>query len=79
VRVCGGVRVFPRSRAFPDLWDLESSPLTEEAVAESDLVLLVTNHRAYDYGWLASHARLIVDTRNAFAGVKDPRARIVKA
>lgn len=29
-------------------------------------MLLVTDHSAYDYGWIASKARLIVDTRNAF-------------
>jgi UDP-N-acetyl-D-glucosamine dehydrogenase len=32
-------------------------------------VLLVTDHSAYDYAWIASQARLIVDTRNAFKGI----------
>jgi len=26
----------------------------------------VTDHSDYDYAWIASQARLIVDTRNAF-------------
>jgi len=58
---------------------LESETLTEEFLAEQDCVLIVTDHSAYDYGWIGRHARLIVDTRNAMAGVAGARARIVKA
>ena len=29
----------------------------------------MTDHSAYDYAWIASQARLIVDTRNAFKGM----------
>lgn len=36
---------------------------------ESDLMLLVTGHSAYDHAWIASHARLIVDTSNTFTGI----------
>ncbi|HZK14167.1 MAG TPA: UDP-N-acetyl-D-glucosamine dehydrogenase, partial [Desulfobaccales bacterium] len=50
-------------------FDLLSTPLEEGALTESDLVLLVTDHSAYDYAWIASQARLIVDTRNAFKGI----------
>jgi hypothetical protein len=32
----------------------------------------VTDHSVYDYGWLAAKARLIVDTRNAFAEYPGP-------
>jgi UDP-N-acetyl-D-glucosamine dehydrogenase len=55
-------------RHYPGL-DLTSTPLTAEALQQADLVLLVTDHTAYDYAWIASQARLIVDTRNAFKGV----------
>jgi UDP-N-acetyl-D-glucosamine dehydrogenase len=55
-------------RKFPDL-DLTSVELTPESLAAADCALLVTDHRAYDYAWIASQARLIVDTRNAFAGL----------
>jgi UDP-N-acetyl-D-glucosamine dehydrogenase len=54
-------------RKFPDL-DLESVELTPENLSGADCVLLVTDHSAFDYAWIASQARLIVDTRNAFAG-----------
>jgi UDP-N-acetyl-D-glucosamine dehydrogenase len=58
---CAGMRHYPH-------FDLVSTPLDERALAESDLVLLVTDHSAFDYAWIASQARLIVDTRNAFKG-----------
>jgi UDP-N-acetyl-D-glucosamine dehydrogenase len=56
-------------RHFPDL-DLKSVDLTPENLAKADCVLLVTDHNAFDYAWIASQARLIVDTRNAFAGLQ---------
>ncbi|MCS6850892.1 MAG: nucleotide sugar dehydrogenase [Gemmataceae bacterium] len=58
---------------------LESEELTEEFLASQDCVVIVTNHSAYDYDWLARHARLVVDTRNALAGVRQPACRICKA
>ena len=56
-------------RNFPDL-DLKSVDLTAENVSAVNCVLLVTDHSTLDYAWIASQARLIVDTRNAFAGQK---------
>jgi UDP-N-acetyl-D-glucosamine dehydrogenase len=54
-------------RNFPDL-DLKSVDLTPENLTRADCVLLVTDHSAFNYAWIASQARLIVDTRNAFSG-----------
>ena len=48
---------------------MTSTPLTAETLGEVELVLLVTDHSAYDYPWIASQAKLIVDTRNAFKGI----------
>jgi UDP-N-acetyl-D-glucosamine dehydrogenase len=42
-------------------------------------VLIVTDHSAYDWAWIARHAALIVDTRNATRDVNSPRATIVRA
>ena len=56
---CTGMRHYPG-------FDMDSTPLTAETLQEADLVLLVTDHSDYDYAWIASQARLIVDTRNAF-------------
>jgi UDP-N-acetyl-D-glucosamine dehydrogenase len=55
-------------RHYPHL-DLASVPLTAETLTQSDCVVLVTDHRAFDYAWIAAHAPLIVDTRNAFRGI----------
>jgi UDP-N-acetyl-D-glucosamine dehydrogenase len=41
-------------------------------------VVIATDHASYDWTWVARHARLIVDTRNATRGVDGARARIVK-
>ncbi len=54
---------------------LISQELTADLIRQADCVLLMTNHSAYDYAWIAKEANLIVDTRNAFAGQE---GRIVK-
>jgi UDP-N-acetyl-D-glucosamine dehydrogenase len=61
--------------------DLRSVPLSDDALAASDCVLILTDHDAVDYGAIAHHARLVVDTRNAMARVPagTARARIVKS
>lgn len=46
-----------------------------EAASQADLVILVTDHTAYDYEKLAKQADLILDTRNAFKNVKNPELR----
>jgi UDP-N-acetyl-D-glucosamine dehydrogenase len=54
-------------------------PLNEETLSSYDLVLVSTDHDAVDYTFVAKHARLCIDTRNAFAraGIRSPH--IVKA
>jgi UDP-N-acetyl-D-glucosamine dehydrogenase len=68
----------PPMRHYPHL-KMASQPLTEEYLAGRDCVVVVTDHSAYDWAWVAEHARLVVDTRNATRGVKAPRARVVRA
>jgi UDP-N-acetyl-D-glucosamine dehydrogenase len=46
---------------------LESVPL--ESAADADCVVIVTDHRAFDYQLLVEKAPLIVDSRNALKGV----------
>lgn len=46
--------------------------LTATTLADYDCVVLATNHSAFDYAWIAQHARLVVDTRNAFKGIAAP-------
>ena len=59
---CSGMRHYPGV-------DLSSVALSDEVLESADCVLLVTDHSAYDYKWIASNAKLIVDTRNAFKGI----------
>jgi len=68
---------FPRMREY-DI-DLISEALTPPIVEAADCVLIVTDHDAVDWDLIGRHAGLVVDTRNAMAGVHKPRARIVKA
>jgi UDP-N-acetyl-D-glucosamine dehydrogenase len=45
--------------------DISSTPLTNDALAAADCVVILTDHRAFDYDAVRTHARLVVDTRNA--------------
>jgi len=58
---------------------MTSRKLTAKMLAGYDAVLISTNHSSYDYQFIADHAKLVVDTRNATASVKGGRADIVKA
>jgi len=42
----------------------------ESELAGADCVLIITDHKAFDYKALASSAKLIVDTRNALKGIQ---------
>lgn len=68
------VPVFPRMRDYH--FDLKSVELSPEAVASYDLVLIATNHDAFDYEMIRRHAKLIVDTRGVYL---DAACNIAKA
>jgi UDP-N-acetyl-D-glucosamine dehydrogenase len=73
------VPVIRPSREHSHFAGRQGVALTAEGVAQYDLVLVVTQHRAVDYPLVARHARLIVDTRNAFAGMVENPAVYFKA
>ena len=50
-----------------------------EYLRGQDCVVVVTDHSAYDWPWVVSHAPLVVDTRNATRRVAGHRERIVLA
>jgi UDP-N-acetyl-D-glucosamine dehydrogenase len=58
---------------------MHSVPLTAENLKRYDCVLIATHHSCYDWQWVADHANLVVDSRNAMAGVKGRREHIVSA
>jgi nucleotide sugar dehydrogenase len=55
---------------------LSSTELTQREIASADCVALLTPHRAYDLDWIADHAALVFDARNAFGA--DRRSNVVR-
>ena len=68
------VPVFPKMREH--FFDLSSVELTPESVARFDLVLISTNHDAFDFKMILQSAKLIVDTRGVYT---EPADNVVKA
>lgn len=68
------VPVFPKMREHH--FDLKSVPLTAESIASYDVLLLATNHKAFDYDLIQKNAKLIIDTRGVYL---DPIPNVVKA
>jgi UDP-N-acetyl-D-glucosamine dehydrogenase len=56
---------------------LTASAVTPETLAASDCLVLVTDHRAFDYAGILRSARLVVDVRNALRGADRDRHKIV--
>jgi UDP-N-acetyl-D-glucosamine dehydrogenase len=61
---------------------LSSVELDHRELEQADCVVIATDHRSYDWGWIVDHARIVVDTRNATSTVLTAwhagGARIVK-
>jgi UDP-N-acetyl-D-glucosamine dehydrogenase len=72
VPVCRG------HRHYPDI-DMASVELTEGRLKSADIVLLLTDHSAFDYTFIEEHAPCIIDTRNAFAQRGIQSVKIEKA
>ncbi|MGA9987542.1 MAG: nucleotide sugar dehydrogenase [Terriglobales bacterium] len=51
-------------------YDLQMKCTPVEDIDKYDCVLIVTDHSDYDYVWIAEHASLVVDTRNATRGIQ---------
>jgi len=45
----------------------------EAAIRDADCVVIVTDHKKFDYAKLVKNARLIVDTRNALKGIQSDK------
>lgn len=63
------IPVVPSTRRFPDLAGRRSIEWTPDALSRYDLALVTTAHSGVDYAALASAVPVVVDTRNACAGV----------
>lgn len=58
-----------------DGWEIRSIPDLMAGVKAADCVVIVTNHKVYDYDAILKTSNLIVDTRNALGkrGAKNPK------
>ena len=57
--------------------EYHSVALTPAALSEADAVVIVTDHKAYDWQFVVDHAHLVIDTRNATGKTTSSTARIV--
>ena len=55
---------------------LRSSKLTKGLLQRADIVVVLTNHAAYDYQWIVDNSRAVFDTRNATRAVKRGRKKV---
>jgi len=60
-----------------DDWNLRSVPDIIEATRQADCLVIITNHKLYDYAHLLEAAALVVDTRNALGntGRDNPKVK----
>jgi UDP-N-acetyl-D-glucosamine dehydrogenase len=68
----------PVTRHYPHL-RLSSQPLTPAYLRSQDCVVVVTDHSAYDWAEILTHAPLVVDTRGVTRGLAAPPGRVVGA
>ena len=59
-------------------WTRESVPDMMVAVKEADCVVVVTNHKVYNYPAILDAAKMIVDTRNAFGTIARDNPKVVR-
>jgi UDP-N-acetyl-D-glucosamine dehydrogenase len=53
---------------------MESTPL-DEALSQADIVVVVTDHKSFNYAEVASKAKLVFDARNAMKGISAANIR----
>lgn len=58
--------------------DMKSIKCISKNIAQFDIVVLTTGHKRFNYKQIAEHAKLIFDTRNAFASAGVKADHIIK-
>jgi UDP-N-acetyl-D-glucosamine dehydrogenase len=61
-----------------DSWEMDSVTDLKEEVKRADCVVIVTNHKVYDYEELLKDSKLIVDTRNALGKAGWKNSKVVR-
>ena len=62
-------------REWPGRRDIRATEITRGTFAQYDCVVIVTDHKAFDYAAMVAEADLIVDTRNA---IKAPHPNVFR-
>ncbi|MCT7374057.1 nucleotide sugar dehydrogenase [Chelativorans salis] len=73
------VAKIPKTRKHPTLAGKDYIRLNRDSIAAYDAVVIITDHDQVDYGLVANHARLIVDTRNVMQRKGIVCGRVIKA
>ncbi len=68
--------VMPATRDHPGLAGRVSATLSRENIASYDVVVVATDHSNVDYELVGNAARMILDTRNIFDGVRQKMASV---
>jgi len=61
-----------------DGWHMDSVQDLMQAVREADAVVVITNHKVYDYEAIVAEAKFVFDSRNATRKVADVREKVVR-
>lgn len=61
-----------------DGWEMGSVTDLMAAVTDADCVIVVTNHKVYDYREILDKAQLIFDTRNAYGKIAKTSPKVVR-
>jgi UDP-N-acetyl-D-glucosamine dehydrogenase len=61
-----------------DGWRLDSVKDVMKAVMEADAVMIVTNHKVYDYAAIIKEAKFVFDTRNATGKISKGDPKVVR-
>lgn len=61
-----------------DDWKMESIKNLDDGISSADCVVIVTNHKIYDYQDILKKSKLIVDTRNALGELGRKNAKVVR-
>jgi UDP-N-acetyl-D-glucosamine dehydrogenase len=59
-------------------WELNSVPELMPAVEAADVVVIITNHKVYNYSEILEKAQIVVDTRNALGKAGKDHPKVVK-
>ena len=61
-----------------DGWQMDSVKDMTKSIKEADAVVIITNHKEYDYNSIVESAQFVFDTRNATRKVKDEDRKVVR-